>query len=217
MITLTYKSTHFNPPIDNPDWDHSYTTWDPSAYGDGTLQIGYQGYVPPSNVAFIEACEAIDIPIVEELNNGNNTGVKQGTGNLDARLRRSSAFDSYYQQAKGRPNLDVLHDTSVEKIHFDTTDNGSPRASGVQFTDHLTGEFFIISASKDIIVAGGAFASPQILMVSVRCPMCADCSNTDFIRALHPKLPSTSSASTPSTSMRMLANSRLCFLTSSTH
>lgn len=62
----------------------------------------------PSCVGFIEACEAINIPIVEDLNTGNGTGVKQGTGNLDGRLRRSSAFDSYYQQAKGRPNLDVL-------------------------------------------------------------------------------------------------------------
>ena len=140
-------------------------TWDPDAYSDGPLQIGYQGYVPPSNVAFIEACEVIDIPIVEDLNTGNNTGVKGGTGFLDGRLRRSSAFDSYYKQAEGRPNLDVLHDATVEKIHFEKTDNGT-RASGVQFTDHLTGEFFVVEASKDIIVAGGAFASPEILMIS---------------------------------------------------
>jgi choline dehydrogenase len=161
------QSTHFNPPIENPEWDHSYTTWDPSAYGDGPLEIGYQGYVAPSCVAFIEACEAIGIPIVEDLNTGNSTGVKQGTGHLDGRLRRSSAFDSYYQQAKHRSNLDVLHDATVEKIRFETLEDGSTRATGVQFTDHLTGEFFVISVTKEVILAGGAFASPQILMVSV--------------------------------------------------
>lgn len=164
--SLTFQSTHFNPPIDNPLWDHSYTTWDPSAYSNGPLQIGYQGYVAPSCVGFIEACEIIDIPIVEELNAGNNTGVKQGTGNLDGRLRRSSAFDSYYQQAKDRPNLDVLHDSNVERIVFDTS-GATPRATGLQFTDHLTGEFFVVSASKEVIISGGAFASPQLLIVSV--------------------------------------------------
>lgn len=122
----------------------------------------------PSCVGFIEACEAINIPIVEELNTGNSTGVKQGTGTFDSRLRRSSAFDGYYQQAKDRPILDVLHDAVVEKIHFDTGDNGTSRASGVQFTDHLTGEFFVVEASKEVILAGGAFDTPQMLMVSVR-------------------------------------------------
>ena len=121
----------------------------------------------PSCVGFIEACEAINIPIVEDLNTGNNTGVKQGTGTFDGRLRRSSAFDGYYQQAKDRPNLDVLHDAVVERIHFDTGDNGTSRATGVQFTDHLTGEFFVVEVSKEVILAGGAFATPQILMVSV--------------------------------------------------
>lgn len=121
----------------------------------------------PSCVGFIEACEAINIPIVEDLNTGNGTGVKQGTGTLDGRLRRSSAFDSYYKQAKDRPNLDVLHDAFVERLVFETSDNGPARATGVQFTDHLTGEFFVVEASKEVIVSGGAFASPQMLMVSV--------------------------------------------------
>jgi choline dehydrogenase len=110
---------------------------------------------------------------VEDLNTGNSTGVKQGTGNLDSRLRRSSAFDSYYQQAKNRPNLDVLHDATVEKLIFSSTGNSgneTKRASAVQFTDHLSGEFFVVEARKEIIVAGGAFASPQMLMVSVSSP-----------------------------------------------
>lgn len=98
----------------------------------------------PSCVGFIEACEAINIPIVEELNSGNNTGVKQGTGNLDGRLRRSSAYDSYYKQAEDRGNLDVLYNAVVQAIHFEKSDNGTTRAYGIQFTDEATGNFYIV-------------------------------------------------------------------------
>jgi choline dehydrogenase-like flavoprotein len=159
---------------------------------------------------------------VEDLNTGNSTGVKQGTGNLDSQLRRSSAFDSYYQQAKGRPNLDVLHDATVEKIIFSTTrnnGNGTKRASAVQFTDHLSGEFFVVEASKEIILAGGAFASPQMLMVSVCSlpPLSHQQSRTDSSRESDQVSPSNDSASTQSTSMRTSDSSTYTSLSTHQH
>lgn len=162
----------------------------------------------PSCVGFIEACEAINIPIVEDLNTGNGTGVKQGTGTLDGRLRRSSAFDSYYKQAKDRQNLDVLHDAVVEKLVFETSDNGTNRATGVQFTDHLTGEFFVVEASKEVIVSGGAFASPQMLMISVcHCRILHERSLT-ICRVLPHRLRWIVSTLNLSTSMRTSDNSQ---------
>jgi len=41
------------------------------------LQIGFQGFVPDSGVGFIRAMEAINVPIVNELNSGNGTGVSK--------------------------------------------------------------------------------------------------------------------------------------------
>jgi len=60
------KSTHFNAPIEN-DYNKDYQTWEPAAYDDGPLQVGYQGYVVASNPAFIKACNEIGIPIVKDL------------------------------------------------------------------------------------------------------------------------------------------------------
>ncbi|EXJ75969.1 uncharacterized protein A1O5_00477 [Cladophialophora psammophila CBS 110553] len=166
LYPLSIKQTHFNPPNLNDSFDHSFQTWDPTAYSNGELQIAFQGYVPDSNVGFIRAGEAIGIPIVNELNNGNNTGVKQGTGCFDSRLRRSSSYDAFYKPVQNRTSLDVLHYASVTSIQFTKGSNGASRATGVSFTDQPTGQFITVNATKEVIVAMGAFNSPQLLMIS---------------------------------------------------
>ncbi|KAK8177449.1 GMC oxidoreductase [Phyllosticta citrichinensis] len=148
-------------------WDDIYPLFDPSAYSDGPLKIGFQGYVPPSGVGFIEAsAEALRVPIVEDYNTGNSTGVKQGTAQVDGKFERSSSYDGYLKEALGRPNLDVLHDAPVWKINFDTTGD-RPRATGVAFTDHPTGIVHDVYAKKEVIVSAGAFNLPQLLMGSL--------------------------------------------------
>lgn len=146
----------------------AYATWDPKEYSDGPIQIGFQGFVPSSNVPFIEACEsALGIPIVKELNGGNNTGVRQGTGIIDGNFLRSSTYDAYYQHAKDRPNLDVLIRATVLRLTFEgnaTKDN--LRATGVVFLDELSGLPHNITATKEVIMSAGAFHSPALLMVS---------------------------------------------------
>ncbi|KAK1472397.1 GMC oxidoreductase [Colletotrichum cuscutae] len=169
VYPLFVKGTHFNPPTDHEvrGFDVSYKTHDPSAYADGPLQLGFQGYVPPSGIGFIEAAsEALQIPIVGDHNTGNSTGVKQGTGHLDAGFMRSSSYDSYLKQAEGRKNLDVLHFAPVWKINFDQVEGKNPRAVGVAFMDHPTGIVHEVRAKKEVIVSAGAFNSPQLLMVS---------------------------------------------------
>ncbi|KAJ3949070.1 uncharacterized protein N0V96_000181 [Colletotrichum fioriniae] len=81
------KATHFNPPNNGTGYNQRYQTWDPAAYSDGPLEIGFQGFVPPSSVAFIEACEAVNIPIVADLNTGKNVGVKQGSATINSKYR----------------------------------------------------------------------------------------------------------------------------------
>ncbi|KAK2756245.1 hypothetical protein FQN54_005653 [Arachnomyces sp. PD_36] len=157
--------THFNPPRPDTGFDQSYQTWDPNAYSDGPLELGFQGFVPETCVGFIRACEAANIPIVNELNTGNGTGVKQGTGNLDSRYKRSSSYDGYYKQAANRTNLNVLFNSPVSRIVFDDID-GTPTATAVEFTDESTSLVHRITAKKEVIVSMGAFNSPQLLMLS---------------------------------------------------
>ncbi|KAK7730712.1 hypothetical protein SLS57_001543 [Botryosphaeria dothidea] len=159
------KSTRINPPDPNDGFDQRYKTYDPNAYGDGPLELAFQGYVPETGPAFVKACEAANIPIVEELNNGNGVGVKQGTGTLTKELRRSSSYDSFYKQAQGRPNLDVLFYAPVTKIMTDNS-TGATVAYGVSFIDQKTSLVHQVNATNEVIVSMGAFHSPQLLMVS---------------------------------------------------
>ncbi|POS70040.1 GMC oxidoreductase, partial [Diaporthe helianthi] len=164
------SSTHLNEP-ENSEYakinrfDQTFQTYDASAYGDGPLQLSYQGYVPDSNVGFMRALEAVNVPVVNELNAGNATGVKQGLGTLDNRLRRSGSFDSFYRQAENRSNLDVLFNAPVSELVFDT-EGDTPTATGVAFVDQNTGLIHQVSASKEVILSMGAFNSPQMLMLS---------------------------------------------------
>jgi choline dehydrogenase-like flavoprotein len=69
------------------------------------------------------------------------------------------------QQAKDPENLDVLYYALVRQI-LTENEGETPRAVGVQFLDHLTGRVYQVYAAKEVIVALGAFNSPQLLMVS---------------------------------------------------
>ncbi|KAL6707101.1 hypothetical protein ACN47E_004853 [Coniothyrium glycines] len=169
---LFVKSTKFNPPT-TPElsvFSQDYKTFTPSAYGSGPLELGFQGYVPPSTEGFVIACsEAADIPIVEDLNVGDGVGIKHGTATLDSQLRRSSSYDGFYQQARNRTNLRVLHDAPVTGIVMDTSGNSTssrPRAIGISYINQLTGFVSQARARNEVIVSMGAFHSPQLLMVS---------------------------------------------------
>ncbi|KAH7253717.1 choline dehydrogenase [Fusarium redolens] len=157
--------TRFNAPNNGTDYNQKYQTWDPSAYSKGPLEIGYQGFVPPSSITFIDACAAIDIPIVQDLNSGKNVGVKQGTATLTSKYRRSSAYD-YYKAAAKRPNVDILHNAPVQQIMFSKNATGVPVATCVNFIDHSQGRHRTVAASREVIVTLGTFQSPQMLMVS---------------------------------------------------
>lgn len=166
---LFVKSTKFNPPTTPAlsAFNQDYKTFTASAYGNGPLELGFQGYVPPSTNGFIVACsEAANIPIVEDLNTGDGVGVKHGTTTTNSQLRRSSSYDSFYQQARNRTNLRVLHDAPVTGIVM-SNNSSKPRALGVSYINQRTGFVSKARARSEVIVSLGAFHSPQLLMVSV--------------------------------------------------
>ncbi|KAJ4345516.1 uncharacterized protein N0V89_011649 [Didymosphaeria variabile] len=181
VYPLFRKSTKLNPP-NSPqlsEFSQAYKTWDESAYGGGPLELGFQGYVTDSTNDFVIACsEAIDIPIVNDLNLGVGQGVKLGTTTTNSVLRRSSSYDSFYQQARNRTNLRVLYNAPVTGIAFSSVESGNttsagnattgtrPRAIGISYIEQSTGFVRQTRARKEVIVSMGAFHTPQLLMVS---------------------------------------------------
>ena len=104
--------------------------------------------------AFIGSAAALGIPRNPDFNGAS----QEGTGYYQAttcRGRRSSSATGYLRPAQKRPNLRVLVNTLATGITF-----AGRRAAGVRTTD---GTF---SAAREVIVAGGAFNSPQLLQLS---------------------------------------------------
>ena len=72
---------------------------------------------------------------------------------------RWSSARAFLHPALGRPNLTVFDETMVERIRFE-----GKRAIGLTVRRH--GETFDLDCVREIVLAGGAINSPQLLMLS---------------------------------------------------
>lgn len=108
--------------------------------------------------AFIEAAQEAGIPKNDDFN-----GIDQeGVGNFQVTSRnglRCSTATGYLKPIKNRPNLRIESDAMVLNILFD-----GKRASGIRFRQY--GQEKIISVGGEIVLAGGAINSPQMLQLS---------------------------------------------------
>jgi len=104
--------------------------------------------------AFIDSAAAVGIP----RNPDFNGATQEGTGYYQAstcRGRRCSTATGYLRPAEKRPNLRVEVNTLATRIVLE-----GRKAVGVQIGERT------VSASKEVILAGGAFNSPQLLQLS---------------------------------------------------
>lgn len=80
-------------------------------------------------------------------------------GTIDGGLRQSTA-KAFLVSAKGRRNLNIIKNAHVTNLQFDS--DGA--VNGVEF---VVGENQLsASATKEVVVSGGAIGTPQILMLS---------------------------------------------------
>lgn len=108
--------------------------------------------------AFVDAAVAYGLPRNDDFNGAGQDGagfyqVTQRAG------RRRSAADAYLRPALDRPNLTVHTDALATKI---LTEDG--RATGVRYLRR--GEERQALAQHEVILAGGAVNTPQLLMLS---------------------------------------------------
>src|SRR5262249_47411198 len=91
-----------------------------------------------------------------------NGAQQEGFGTWQTTRRnglRCSAADAYLRPALRRANLTVLVNTLVHRVTFDGN-----RATGVTFS--CNGELRSARAEREVLLAGGAINSPQLLMLS---------------------------------------------------
>ena len=135
----------------------------------GPLHVSNQKTPRAVSHAFVKAAQHQGIPLREDFNTGDNegAGLYQVTQfhNSARNGERCSAAAAYLHPIMGkRPNLTVITHSRATKILFE-----GKRATGLTY--HLSGQEHIARAKREVIVASGAFGSPQLLQLSgVGCP-----------------------------------------------
>jgi choline dehydrogenase len=86
-------------------------------------------------------------------------GYAAGDVAIDAKGRRSSSATAYLKPIRSRANLTVITQAQVQRV---MVENG--RATGVEVARHR--KLATISARREVILCGGAYGSPQMLMLS---------------------------------------------------
>jgi choline dehydrogenase len=124
----------------------------------GPLCVGDLRYVNPLTRAFLAATEELGIANNPDFNGAAQEGaglyqVTQRNG------RRHSAADAYLKPALARPNLTVLTGAHATRVLLEKN-----RATGVEYV--LNGATETAAASSEVILAGGAVNSPQLLLLS---------------------------------------------------
>ena len=126
--------------------------------GDGPLGVSQASLENPLFDAFLEAGEQAGQGRSDDLNGYN----PEGLARLDSTTwkgRRSSAATAHLKPALGRPNLRLVTGALARRVIIEGN-----RAAGIEYEQR--GERRTVRANREVILAGGAINSPQLLMLS---------------------------------------------------
>ena len=131
---------------------------DPWRGGSGPLATVCYGMEEPLSRAFVEAGAAAGFPVTHDVNGYQQEGFGPFDRNID-RGERASTAHAFINPAQSRPNLSIRTDTVVTKVLLE-----GRRARGVVCSSDGSAE--TLRAEREVILAAGAFHSPQLLMLS---------------------------------------------------
>ncbi len=131
--------------------------------GTGPLQVSHQKSPRPITRAFIEAAGRLQHREVADFNTGDNEGVGlyQVTQFHDEARNgeRCSAAAAYLHPVMERPNLTVITGAHATRLSLE-----GKRATGVHYREGKQDKH--VAATREVILCGGAFNSPQLLQLS---------------------------------------------------
>ncbi|MEO1493863.1 MAG: GMC family oxidoreductase N-terminal domain-containing protein [Pseudomonadota bacterium] len=128
---------------------------------DGPLTVTDIGWSHPLTEAFIEGCVEEGIPRNPDYNGAVQEGVSYAQRTIE-NGRRVSAARAFLHPAAGRPNLEIRTQAHATGLILD-----GRRATGVRYRrGGRGGQAVEISARREVILSGGAYNSPQLLMLS---------------------------------------------------
>lgn len=145
-----------------PYFKRSETNWrgeGPFHGGSGPLQVSRIDTSRLLHQPVMEAAARLGYPITDDHHGALHEGFGGGDTTTDSRGRRSSAARAYLRPALSRPNLTVRTGAYARRILFE-----GKRAIGLAYTQH--GGDHVVHAAREVLLAGGVYNSPQLLMLS---------------------------------------------------
>ena len=137
-------------------WEGGEDTWRGSS---GLLGVEFSKTTDPLFPAWVEAGKAAGIQPASDYNGQTQEGF--GRGQYSVRNgRRSSSSRAYLWPARKRANLRVETGAHVTRLLMQ-----GARATGIEYRK-ASGDLLRVKAATEVIVAAGAFNSPQLLMLS---------------------------------------------------
>lgn len=119
------------------------------------LNVSYQNF-------FAQAGSEMDppVPTVSDINSGFEGPCYVTVQGFVCNGRRFSSAKAYINPIQNQTNYSLIQNSIATKIIFDST----LKATGVEF--YRNGIKYVAKARKEVIVSGGAFGSPILLMLS---------------------------------------------------
>jgi choline dehydrogenase len=112
----------------------------------------------PIGKAWVKAAQQSGYPYNEDLNGASQEGFGRADANVADGVRQSTS-STYLEAARSRPNLHVISGAHATRIILKGT-----RATGVEYLRR--GRREVVETDGEVIVAGGAVNSPQLLLLS---------------------------------------------------
>jgi 4-pyridoxate dehydrogenase len=138
-------------------------TWqgggDPWRGGAGPVGTEFAKTRDPLYDAWLEAAKAAGFPVTDDYNGRQQEGFGRGQYTIRDGYR-SSAATAYLRPARSRKNLDIETGAHATRVLMQGT-----RATGVEYVKG-TRETGRVAAAREVILAGGAFNTPPLLMLS---------------------------------------------------
>jgi choline dehydrogenase len=130
----------------------------------------YHGANGPLHVAANQTAHLLHDPLVaagrnsgfptpDDLHGDVEEGFARGELTIDRQGFRASASRAYLKPVLGRPNLTIVTEALTHRVLIE-----EKRAVGVEYA--VAGELRTAHATREVILSGGAYNSPQLLMLS---------------------------------------------------
>ena len=127
--------------------------------GSGPLSVVQNDTRSRLHHELMASAEAAGFSRTDDLHAEQEEGFARGELTIDAKGRRASTARAYLDPAMDRPNLTVITGALTNRVLFE-----GKRAVGVEFEHE--GKLRVERADREVILSGGAYNSPQLLMLS---------------------------------------------------